>query len=451
MPPVPRLPELKLPHHPSYDFGFGIDRLSGARLNLAVKNDAQEPAYASGAIMTFNVSRISSTSDLQQQLGIDLEASYGCATFGAGVSARFSFSESSAVHSSSLFMTVTATVDAADMSIGEVVLTDEAAKMVDNPDAFTARYGDTFLLAVKRGGLFIGLLRIETFDDKEAESISGELQGSYGLFSADAKLNFSKVASEHKVKVYCSLYSEGGPPLQIRDPTDPAELLEHANAWSAALADPKTYARPYEWTASPLSIAEGPLPPNAADIEHAQDVLKFCAIERAAMLDQLNELNWFTGHADMYDWSGADQGATAESARKTQTDLDTISACASHAINHPGDAKMPADFAGTLPAGTYPLSRPLPPAPKAKGAPAPPPPTPVIVPNLIGMWMPDLRDDPLPDPWPSIVADFQLNWVRGEPRTGSRDPGMIYQQDPAANNAALKGSTLTLTIYDDGN
>jgi len=412
MPPIPRLPELKLPHHETFKFGMGIDRLSGTTLNLAVKADADEPDYAQGAVMKFDVSRISSTHDLQQQLGIDVEASYGCATFGAGVSARFSFSQQSSVHSSSLFMTVTATVDAADMSIGEVVLTDEAAQMVDNPDAFTARYGDTFLRAVKRGGLFVGLLRIETFDDKEAESVSAELQGSYGLFSADAKTNFQKVTSDHQVKVFCSLYSEGGPPLQIKDPTDPAELLEHANAWSTAMAEPKKYARPYEWTASPLSIAEGPLPPNAADIEHAQDVLKFCATERAAMLDQLNELNWFTGHADMYDWSGADQGATTESARKTQTDLDTIAACASHAINHPGDVKMPADFAATLPAGSYPLSRPLPPAPKAKGGEAPRP-TPVIVPNLIGRQYTEWSYSPDTDPL--AVRDRKLR-----PQLGSR-------------------------------
>jgi hypothetical protein len=65
--------------------------------------------------------------------------------------------------------------------------------------------------------------------------------------------------------------------------------------------------------------------------------------------------------------------------------------------------------------------------------------------------MPDPRDDPQPDPWPSIDAEFQLNWVQGEPRTGGHDPGMIYQQDPTANTAVLKGSPLTLTIYSDGN
>jgi len=48
------------------------------------------------------VQRIHSTAELEQALKIDAEASFGCAAFGAEVSARFGFARSSKVQSSSL-------------------------------------------------------------------------------------------------------------------------------------------------------------------------------------------------------------------------------------------------------------------------------------------------------------------------------------------------------------
>src|SRR5262249_931373 len=151
-----------------------------------------------------------------------------------------------------------------------------------------------FARACKRGGLFVGLMRIETYDDTEATQIAAQLRGSYGLFSADASSNFSKVTSDHNASVYCTVYTEGGPPIQINDPNDPKELLTLANKWIQALfADPNTYSQPYQWTLSPLTIAEGPAPLNEEDIQHRQDVLIYCAQQRAILLDQLNLLNWW--------------------------------------------------------------------------------------------------------------------------------------------------------------
>jgi hypothetical protein len=361
--------EMKLPHHETYKFGLGIDRVSGIAMNLVVEPTQTDPERAPGAQQSFKVSRVSSTEDLQQSLGIDIKASYGAASFGAGVSAQFSFATSSSVHKASLFLTITATIHFADESIGEVKLTQEAGSMIDNPQRFADRYGDMFLRARKRGGLFVGLLHVETFDETDASDIEGELQGSYGLFSADAKMKFQSVMTKHNASVYCTVYAEGGPAIQIKDPTDPDGLLEQANTWMREMHDhPDENAVPYEWTAAPVTIAEGPLAPNSADLEHAQDVLQFCAQQRAELLDQLNLLNWWARHEDKYDWTDADPPEViVKKAGLTQEDLDLISDCASHAIDHPGAAKMPADFAPTAtPPTTYPQSLPLPKGPKAK-------------------------------------------------------------------------------------
>ena len=98
-------------------------------------------------------------------------------------------------------------------------------------------------------------------------------------------------------------------------------------------------------TLAPIAIAEGPLPPNEADILHAEDVLRFCASRRSRLLDQLNLLQLFLDSPSKFDFSnGASENQIRQANVDTQSDLDLIAACASAAINHPGSALMPTDF-----------------------------------------------------------------------------------------------------------
>jgi len=375
------LSEIRVPHLDTYAFGVGVDRLSGTTMNLAVKPTQSGPQDALGDRQSFEVSRVSSTHDMQRSLGIDADASYGCACFGAGVSARFSFSEQSEVHSSSLFLTITCTASCADLSIAHCELTEEAKAVTDRTDVFTGRYGDMFARACKRGGLFVGLMRVETFDEGQANSIETELRGSYGAFTADVSANFSKVTQDHRASVYCTVYAEGGPAVQLSDPTNPAELLALANTWLKAMHDdPVRNSVPYQWTLSPISIAEGPLPLNAAEYQRAQDVLMLCSKDRSALLDQLNQMNWWLRHQDKYDFSQGDSPASLlETVKKTQKDLDTVASCASLAMTSPREARMPTDYAEQK-GGQYPLSAP-PRAPRPQPGTAQPPAGPSIQPR----------------------------------------------------------------------
>jgi hypothetical protein len=246
-------------------------------------------------------------------------------------------------------------------------LSEQAKAVTDRTDVFAGRYGDMFARACKRGGLFVGLMRVETFDEAQANSIETELRGSYGAFSADVAVNFSEVTQDHRASVYCTVYAEGGPAVQLHDPTNPAELLALANAWLTAMHDdPVHNSVPYQWTLSPISIAEGPLPLNAAEYQRAQDVLMLCSKDRSALLDQLNQVNWWLRHQDKYDFSQGDSPATLiETVKKTQEDLDMVASCASLAMTSPREARMPTDYAEQNGA-QYPLSaspkapRPLP-------------------------------------------------------------------------------------------
>jgi hypothetical protein len=127
-------------------------------------------------------------------------------------------------------MSVTARVQLEFLSIDDPALTADAASLVDHPDAFAARFGNVFVRGLSRGGLFVGLLKVDTRSQQDSESIAGELHGSYELFSVDAQAKFKDIQTKFQVSSFVQFHHEGGPvDLQITDPTDPMQLLNNAN------------------------------------------------------------------------------------------------------------------------------------------------------------------------------------------------------------------------------
>jgi hypothetical protein len=147
---------------------------------------------------------------------------------------------------------------------------------------------------------------------------------------------------------------------------------------------PDEYAKPYAWTMSPITIAEGPLPLNAADIQRAQDVLQFCARERTSLLDQLSLLDWIHDHPAQFEWNDpAERDAIRTAARSTQNDLDIVAQCASAAINNPAAASFPATFAtARVPPGNYPSAVLPDPLPRQQRSPAA---ASILVPKMVGI------------------------------------------------------------------
>ena len=370
--PAVAVPQVTVPFTGGYDFGVGADLASGSPMGKVVDGSATPVGQAKGATVDFQVQRIHSTAELEQALNIDTELSFGCAAFGAGVSARFGFAKNSKVQSSSLFMSVTANVELEHLSINDPVLTDDAGKLVAHPDRFQARFGDMFVRGIARGGLFVGILRVDTSSSEESTAISAALSGAYGLFSGDAQFKFNEALKKFKTEVFVRMYHEGGPvELQITDPQDPLQLLNNANRFLQSFKDsPDQVARPYFVKLATTTIARGPSPPNAADIQHAQDVILFCAKRRSTILDQLNVLEYILDNPSKYDFTGGGGlDAIRKAAQDVQADLDLVAECASTAMNNPSaTTKLPADFAeerGT----TFPIAVLPNPMPVPKGGP----------------------------------------------------------------------------------
>ncbi|NOK12289.1 hypothetical protein [Corallococcus exercitus] len=362
--------QVTVPWIRGYDFGVGADLASGSPMGMAVAGAATPVENAQGGAVDIQVQRIHSTEELEHALGIDAEASYGCASFGAGIGGRFSFAKNSKIQVSSLFMSITVQLELEFHSIDDPALSPGAAEVIGRPDVFTTRYGNMFVRGIGRGGLFVGVLRVDTTSSKESTDIAAELGGSYGLFSADLDGKFKDVMTKYHNEIFVQMYHEGGPiNLNITNPGDPLELLNNANLFLQSFsATPEKFARPYFVTLAPISIARGPQPPNTAQLEHAQDVLVYCAKRRSALLDQLNLLDFITDNPARFNVSkDPSPSALTEAAQNFQADLDIIAECASLAINDPANATMPAEFA-TIKHTTFPKGALPNPMPEAKSS-----------------------------------------------------------------------------------
>ena len=259
------LTQVEVPYKKGYDFGIGVDLASGSPMNKVVGSAYSGVESALGATTQFEVTRIYSTSELETKLGIGVEVSFGCGLFGS-VSARFDFAKSSKIQSSSLFMTITASVELAFNSIDEPTLTQEAGQLANQPPLFANRYGNMFVRGVGRGGLFVGVIQIDTSSSEDSRAIAGELEGSYLLFSASAKTKFEELKKKYHSEILVKVYHEGGPvDLSMKDLSDPAELYEMLQLWLKSFQDhPEQNARPYYVTLAPIAIANGPRPPDEA-------------------------------------------------------------------------------------------------------------------------------------------------------------------------------------------
>jgi hypothetical protein len=342
------LVQVQVPHQAGLDFGIGVDSNTTSPMNKVVEGEITGVIGADAAKAGFDISRIQTTHELETALEIDVSAGFGSVAFGAGVADRFSFAKSAKIQNSSLFMRIKAKVVLATHSIDEPALTARAAAMVDNPQNFHARFGDMFVRGIGRGGLFVAALKIETSDEQSMKEISNRLSGSYGAFSADVDVTIKKIQEDFQSDISVFVYHEGGPvELVVNDIGDPAQLFGLLRTWFKSFADqPDQAAVPYFAFLAPTVIANGPLPLNAAEAEHAQDVLVNCARQRSALLDNLNLMDAiiqtparyvFVPPVTMADIRAASVGF--------QADLDTVAAAASAAMNHPASARMPAAFA----------------------------------------------------------------------------------------------------------
>ncbi|MDQ1419844.1 MAG: hypothetical protein QOJ52_1806, partial [Acidimicrobiaceae bacterium] len=206
-----------VPYTEGMEYGMGLDSPHGKSLNLGVLGDASSIPNASGDVVTFELTQVSSDEDLQTALGVSASASAGIGCFGA--SASMDFAQKCHVHNHSVFLLVLVDVNLAFSQIRAPKIDPAAAALLANGDSsrFQAMYGDSFVRGMRTGGRYFAVAEIQTTDSTDQHSLSMSLQGSYGPFSAKGSFSesFSQAISTKSMKI--TSHHEGG--VVMREPT----------------------------------------------------------------------------------------------------------------------------------------------------------------------------------------------------------------------------------------
>jgi hypothetical protein len=336
---------LNVPYQEGHDFGIGVDSVTGDALQKGIVGEISTVEGASGGSGSFKLIKINNTSDLETHLGISADLSIGVGLFSA--SARFDYAKDSKVHSESINLLITCTKEFGFRQIDKPTLDAEAAELLANGNVglFVERYGDYFVRGIKSGGQFFGTIRIETSSEKDRKEVEANLSASYGLFaSGNVSTKFSEVLDKTKSQTTVQLYYEGGD-VQIK-PQTITDLITASNQWSDSVENKQ---KPYSVQIVPWTIANGPQPPNKADLEHQKDVLLLCAKLRSKCIDKLNVLDYILDikHQSEYNLPLEKQKELQDSYACCQEEMDIIAKTASYAINHAADAMEPVTYAKT--------------------------------------------------------------------------------------------------------
>jgi hypothetical protein len=415
-----------VPYQEGHAFGMGIKSASGGRMQLGVVGAVTQIAGASGGSGSLEMTKIQNTSELEDHLGISADASGGVGLFSA--SDRFNFVKDCKVQTASVTLLLHCTRQFGFQQIDEPALSPNAAALVSQGrvDLFADRFGDCFVVGLRTGGQFFGVIRIDTKNDESRQTIENSLSGSYGPFSGDLKTTVSSAMKSTQSSAEVFLYYEGGD-VKTK-PQTPEELFAAADEWSSTLA---SQAKPYSALLLPYVIANGPQPPNKEDLQHQHDILVRCAKLRSQAFDRLNLIDYMIdpAHRGEFVIDPASPNL-ADLMAGISRDLDIISEAASFAIDNPKEALEAEPYAQTkkgIPGYTLTL-------------------LPTNLPTHVGanvVTVPDFRKAGNTGDAEQLAATnhLTLHWVES-PAIGA--PWHVDSQDPPPGASVNAGASVTL-------
>ena len=327
-----------IPYREGMEYGIGMDSPSADARNVAVLGEPTSIPNATGRIVTFELTQVSSDEDLQTALGVSasVDAGFGC--FSA--SASMDFAQRCHVHSNSVFMLASVEVHLAFSQIRAPKLDpDAAAKLADDQmPRFQEMFGDVFVRGIQTGGRFFAVAEIHTTDRTDQESLSVSLSGSYGPFQAEGTFStdFKKAMSSRSMHV--TVHTEGGVVPEI--PTSLDEIQQVAKTFASTV---EGHAVPYAVLLDKYSILDIPKPPNYIDLQQQLDVLTFCAQERNAIWTRLSNVQYVLTNPNQFETGSGKYDMAPLMAYRTalEADLKSVAKAASLALDHPRDATLP--------------------------------------------------------------------------------------------------------------
>ncbi len=218
--------------NPSFQFGEGVNAITGSECGSAVKPFVPQkyPVKSSAEQYRF----IRNDSEFEQEVETDVSGKYNIGGVALSASAKYL----NKIKYSQLSITLLADYSAMYNGYDEMTsyeLTDAAKPLLAAPDKFRAAYGDYFVAGCQRGSRFTGIYTCQATSVKSLHEFQTSFKGEApDVFSAKGSAKFMQSATQYNITISAYLYMDGIPEgTSPGGPSTPEEIVK-ALTWFKA-------------------------------------------------------------------------------------------------------------------------------------------------------------------------------------------------------------------------
>ncbi|MDF3069979.1 MAG: hypothetical protein K0R38_5580 [Polyangiaceae bacterium] len=295
--------------------------------------EPRRAAFTGGQEVSFALSKVESSQEIQDRLSITASASAKFLV--AGGDAKFSFAEETKTSETSVILIASLLVRNTAWTVpAGVKLSDDAKALLQTANfaRFRERCGDAFLQSYTTGGEFYAAIEITTSSKEEKQAISSSIKGNYFTVSGSAEFSkeLQKIAQNSSTVVRS--FQLGGKEIDTAPCRTVACVAERLVQFTTAVAKApvvlSAQTAPYSVLAMP-SDAVSPL-----DITVSLDTQRDINFQRNATRDSLTKFLEVQSHPERYLLKAphatlAEVTSTISTLNGNLTQLDTaLKACA---------------------------------------------------------------------------------------------------------------------------
>lgn len=298
------------------------DSTNKAKNTLILPTDPNQIAWMQSMTggaqsIVFAATLIENSQELESALGLNASASY-TPSVGTSLSAKESFSQSINMNSYNVYALVSVKIFTESETLLSINLTPAALNLASsNAKQFRRVCGTEFVFTSTRGAELYGVIEINTKSKTEQETVTAEIKGGSGGFSASADITSRLKNATNNKSLNIKLWASGT--LGDTLPTNIDEMLKFAAHFpKPAIQNPtvfksvtRDYSKVMNWPETVLPI-----------IENRQEILTKLRQQYKEYIKNVNDISYILNNSDQFE--KFERNALVEKKSELHTALDRI-------------------------------------------------------------------------------------------------------------------------------
>lgn len=214
-----------------FELGVGVDAITGGMAGTAVTTFT--PKECTGKRSSEHFRFIQSESELNREIEASASGKYNI----EGIKVSASTSYLSKIKYSELSITLIAEYEVVCSHYDDVdtyTLTEQAQKLIGEPEKFRKAYGDYFVAGGKRSARFVAIYNCQSTTVKSMDEFKASFGGEApDVFSAEGSARFMQSTSKNNISTALDLFMEGYKGTSPSGPWTPDKIME-ALTWFKA-------------------------------------------------------------------------------------------------------------------------------------------------------------------------------------------------------------------------